>query len=102
MTCFDPDQPTRWNDVDFAEFVTQPAWRFARPMPENPHEYTLRRDTSDETFDSAVRFIRQHGVVELYKGRPYKTLYFRDHKYWTMGEPLEETTLINRKDRDQP
>ena len=96
-TCFDADQPSGWSEADFAEFINRDNWQFARTMPTNPHEYTLRRDERDATFDAAVRYIREHGCLELYGGKPYKTLCFGDHKYWTMGEPLLETTLINRK-----
>jgi hypothetical protein len=96
-TCFDPDQPSGWSKDDFTSFVQSHRWIFARTMPHNPHEYTLRRNTDDATFDAAVRYIREHGRMETYWGKPYRTLYFGDHKYWTMGAPLEVTILINRK-----
>ena len=96
-TCFEPDQPSGWTEAEFSRFVASHTWIFARTMPQNPHEYTLRRDTDSATFDAAVRFIREHGEREIYWGKPYKTLYLGDHKFWTMGAPLEETILINRK-----
>jgi len=43
-----------------------------------------------------VRFIRQHGHVERYRGHRYTVLEVEDMKYWTMGWPAEQTTLINR------
>jgi hypothetical protein len=95
--CFEADAPSGWAAEDFQHFVEQSRWIFAKTMPHNPHEYTLRRHTTAEQFDAAVRFVRENGVMEEYWGRPYKTLYFGDHKYWTMGEPLESTILINRK-----
>lgn len=97
--CFDPDQPSGWSDNDFRHFVSSHKWQFARTMPYNPHEYTLRRNALGATFDAAVRYIREHGCIEYYRGEPYKTLYLEDHKYWTMGDPLPETDLINRKPR---
>ncbi len=77
-------------------------WRFAKTMPENPHWYTLRKAwTDDGAFVEAVEFIRRHGVVERYpdpeKGRKYIVLILGEHKYWTMGWPVEKTILINRK-----
>jgi hypothetical protein len=96
-TCFEPDRPSGWDERDFARFVERHAWRYARTMPRNPHEYTLRRDTSGAAFDAAVRYIREHGRVEPFGGKPYKTLYSGDRKYWTMGAPLSDTILINRK-----
>jgi hypothetical protein len=96
-TCFDPDHPTEWGEEEFAAFVGMHRWVFARTMPWNPHEYTLRRNTNDATFEAAVRYIRQYGVMETYGGNPYRVLHCRGHKYWTMGAPLEVTILINRK-----
>jgi hypothetical protein len=96
-TCFDPDRPAEWTEFAFADFVAAHRWVFARTMPRNRHEYTLRRETDDATFEAAVRFVRQHGVMETYGGKPYRVLYFGCHKYWTMGAPLEITILINRK-----
>jgi hypothetical protein len=73
-------------------------WRFAKTMPQNPHEYTLRNTWSvDAQFQQAVRFIRQHGYVERFKGRPYVVLDLGGWHYWTMGAPLADTRLINRK-----
>jgi hypothetical protein len=98
-TYLSPDQPSCWNEEDFAQFVTHHRWRFARTMLSDPHEYTLRRNALSATFDDAVRYIREHGYTEYYGGRPYQALYFGDHKYWTMGAALPETILINRKPR---
>jgi hypothetical protein len=93
----DPDAPSHWTQLDFAAFVAGHRWTFARTMPQNPHEYTLRRDTTNDVFDAAVRYIREHGVIELFWGKRYRSLFFDDHKYWTMGEPVAGTVLINRK-----
>jgi len=73
-------------------------WIFAKTMPENPHEYTLRREwPSDADFVRAVLFIREHGYQNLFEGRWYTQLDIGEHTYWTMGAPVEETILINRK-----
>jgi hypothetical protein len=73
-------------------------WIFAKTIPENPHEYTLRREwRSDTGFVRAVRFIRDHGYRNLFEGRWYTQLDIGAHTYWTMGAPVEETILINRK-----
>ncbi len=99
-SAFEPDQPSGWSADDFGAFVIGHSWRFAQTMPENPHEYTLRKNAASAAFVAAVRYIREHGTLEMYRGRPYKTLYFRDHKFWTMGYPVQETELINRKPRN--
>ena len=75
------------------EFVARHEWVFARTIQHNPHEYTLRRKAAEGAFDLAVRCIREHGVLEAYWNRPYKTLYAGEHKYWTMGAPLKGDDL---------
>jgi hypothetical protein len=100
-TCFDPDQPSNWTKEDFGHFIRNHRWTFARTMPENPHEYTLRRHTTEDLFNAAVRFIREQGQLESFQGKPYKVLYFENRKYWTMGAPLAQTILINRKSVSQ-
>jgi hypothetical protein len=67
-------------------------------MPDNPHEYTLRKLwRSDADFARAVLFIRAHGYQNLFEGRWYTQLDIGAHTYWTMGAPVEETILIDRK-----
>ena len=78
-------------------------WTFAKTMPENPHHYTLRkRWTADIGFDDVVLFIRQHGNREQYKGAWYTVLAVGSFRYWTMGAPVPQTILINRKPLGQP
>ncbi len=75
-------------------------WIFAKTMPQNPHEYTLRRNWQhDAEFVQVVQYIRKHGYSALFRGRPYTQLNVNDHFYWTMGSPIPETILINRKVR---
>lgn len=78
------------------EFIASSKWTFAKTMPEWPHEY-LVRDRGDRTlFEALIRHIRQYG----FEGRFYQRVltYFSEDVflYWTMGEPIEETTIINR------
>lgn len=78
--------------------VSQQKWIFAKTMPDNPHWYTLRRDWgNDNLFDQTVQAIRDNGYEEYYGGRPYTLLDVNGMKYWTMGAPIGETILINRK-----
>lgn len=82
-----------WN-----KFVELGSWRYAKTMPQWPHEYVVRRDCHDEgVWEWAVAFIRLHGVKERFGAatRPY--LYRDGWKYWTMGAPVSETIIINRE-----
>lgn len=81
---------------ELRNFVDTSKWTFAKTMPEWPHEYIVRKRVDEVLFDAFVRHIRQYGI----KGRFYqRTLtYFAEDGllYWTMGDPIEETTIINR------
>jgi hypothetical protein len=78
------------------DFIATSKWTFAKTMPEWPHEYIVRERVDENLFLQLVRHIRAHG----YEGKFYQESYtYFDHDgmaYWTMGEPLEETIIINR------
>ena len=42
--------------------------------------------------------VRRYGYEEIYEGRSYTVFNNDDMKYWTMGAPVTETILINRKE----
>ena len=77
-------------------FVNEQEWVFAKTMPEWPHEYIVRERVDEDVFVRLVQHIRTHG----YEGKFYqKPLIYYDEggmTYWTMGEPVEQTTIINR------
>jgi len=78
------------------EFIQSVTWTYAKTMPDWPHEYIVRYQVDKELFLDMVNHIREYG----YRGIFYdKTLtYFNEDGkiYWTMGEPLEKTIVINR------
>jgi hypothetical protein len=82
--------------LDLKQFVEGEAWTFAKTMPEWPHEYLVRDRVDAALFESLVRHIRQYGDA----GKFYKRtmIYFAEDGllYWTMGDPLPETVIINR------
>ena len=77
-------------------FVNEQKWVFAKTMPQWPHEYIVRKRVDEKLFEQLVIHIRTHG----HKGRFYeKDITYYDEAgmvYWTMGAPLDETTIINR------
>ena len=85
-------------DIDGVhDILEENKWIFAKTMPETPHFYTLRRTWRDEKeFESVVEYIREHGVKEKFEGKEYIYLYLDDFKYWTMGDVVKDTILINR------
>ena len=77
-------------------FIASSKWTYAKTMPLWQHYYIVRCPDNEVMFVRTVEYIRMHG----YEGRFYKQTnkYFDDDKYsyWTMGNPIEETTIINR------
>jgi len=67
-------------------------------MPDNPHEYSLKSEWENPIlFSRAVRAIRENGVDETWEGDKFRYLEIGGYHYWTMGAPVWQTILINRK-----
>ncbi len=84
--------------VKLRGMVDRCKWTFAKTMPFAPHEYIVRDRcslTKDE-FEYLVKMQRERGVKERWGKYNNSYLYIDDYKYWTMGAPIEETTVINR------
>ncbi|MCK9569893.1 hypothetical protein M0R72_13195 [Candidatus Pacearchaeota archaeon] len=77
-------------------FIASSKWIFAKTMPQNPHWYILRSKCDDAEFVAFVLYIRANGCDVSFKGRPYKCLDVDGWRYWTMGNHISETILINR------
>jgi hypothetical protein len=81
---------------ELRKFIDSSQWTFAKTMPEWPHEYIVREQVDESLFVELVRHIRQYG----FEGRFYERVltYFAEDGllYWTMGAPIEKTTIINR------
>jgi hypothetical protein len=98
-------------EAETKSFVDSLSWTYAKTMPFAPHWYVVRdRDLDSRRFDVFVRYIRSHGRPGRWGRRPRSTvaddgriiegLIYCDiagHRYWTMGWPVEETTVINRE-----
>jgi hypothetical protein len=78
------------------KFIESSQWTFAKTMPEWPHEYLVRDRVDRVLFEALANHIRQHGIEQRFYQRVLT--YFAEDGllYWTMGEPIEETTIINR------
>lgn len=80
------------------EYVTSVPWKFAKTMPQNPHEYTRKKDMPgrEAEFEAVVMFIREHGYPKKFGKTEYMYIDLDGLFYWTMGAPLAATILINR------
>lgn len=78
-------------------YIAANVWTFAKSMPKNPHEYNLKVKSADpEIFERFVMHIRQHGHPRRFYGVTFMYFDVGQNEYWTMGNPLSETKLINR------
>ncbi len=80
------------------EMIVRCQWTFAKTMPKVPHEYIVRDKCglTDEEFLFFVDIQRNYGKVGRWGKYILPYLYVGNYKYWTMGAPYEETTIINR------
>ena len=79
------------------EYLLEADYIFAKTMPKIPHSYTyIRTWKNKKNFYFCVMAIRTYGYVELFQGNEYTYFNFNNYKYWTMGDAIEKTILINR------
>jgi len=83
-------------------FIKNSNWIFAKTYAKTwPHEYIVRDKVDETLFVKMVEHIRANGYV----GKFYKMdiTYFDEDGmvYWTMGDPIETTTIINKCAKEQ-
>jgi integrase len=72
-------------------------FRFARTMPDIPHEYVVRSPENEAEYVQLFHTIEQNGVWEMFGGRRYQYWYPGDgFRYWRMHKLLAKSTVINR------
>ena len=83
-------------------FVTDVKWTFAKTYASTwPHEYIVRGRVDENLFIQLVQHIRTFGYEARFYTKPI-TYFDEDGMiYWTMGEPIEETTIVNRCKKEQ-
>lgn len=88
------------NKREFIEWVENHKWTFAKSMPGIPHYYVCKHKLSSaddrQKFEDAVKFIRRAGFKEKFRGREYTYFKHGSYKYWTMGNPIDQTIILNR------
>lgn len=69
-----------------------------------PHEYYLRENLNGfadrRYFEAFVKLIRQEGYTDTFYNKEFTYYVVGDEKYWTMGNDVRETKLINRDDKE--
>ena len=89
------------NHEEFKEFIERNSWTYAKTYAAFcPHEYVVKDRLSEDeklVFEQIVSFIREKGFVAIYGRKGPNRYYTVDlHYYWTMGEPVEATNILNR------
>ena len=78
-------------------FIAANKWKFAKTMARIPHEYIIKEHCTDpEFFERFVMHIRRFGYPERFFKRTFVYFDVGGMKYWTMGDTLENTIVINR------
>ena len=89
------------------QFIQDRRWQEAKTYRESaPHEYTVRdwqpgKEKNGE-FDRFVTLVRRCGYADFYYRIRHIYCAVDEFKYWTMGWPIEATTVINRARLDAP
>jgi len=106
---FDERSSESFRVDDARVYIGEVRWQFAKTMPRWPHEYTVRdwRIDLDDIFCEFVELIRAEGVVKPWPAdsptpRSHHTYLAIDGwDYWTMGDLVEDTSVINRARLDE-
>ena len=84
-------------EQQFEEFCQKVTWHWAKSYAKtHPHWYCRRDEVGDALFEEAVKFLREHKIVRFFYSTPFGYYDKDEYTYWTMGNPIEETTIINR------
>jgi hypothetical protein len=89
---------------DARSYIASVRWQYAKTMPQWPHEYTVRtwRPDLEQAFSAFALLIRAEGSVKPWPRDAVNPRYHHSYleidgwEYWTMGEAIAETTVINR------
>ena len=85
----------------FQQVIDRNKWTFAKTYAAFcPHEYVVKERLAEEdqrVFEEITLFIRENGFTAQYGNKGPNRYYIVDeYYYWTMGAPIEETTILNR------
>lgn len=79
--------------------ISRVHWRWAKTYKTIPHEYIVRGQCglSDAEFEYLVHAQREYGIPEQWYKFNHPYLYIDGYKYWTMGDAIKDTVIINRQ-----
>ena len=91
-----------YDEIKLRSLISKCQWTFAKTMPTCPHEYIVRNKCalSDEEFVFFVQSQREFGIPQQWWKYNFPYLHIDEYKYWTMGDTIENTIIINRAKED--
>ena len=82
---------------ELKNFIVNSKWIFAKTYAATwPHHYIVRDRVDEALFINLVKHIRCFGYEAPFYNKKYTYFEEEGYVYWTMGAPIEETTIINR------
>ena len=79
--------------------ISRVQWTWAKTYQSIPHEYIVRNSCGleNEEFNYLVSAQREYGIPEQWHKYNFPYLYIDGYKYWTMGDAIQDTVIINRQ-----
>ena len=79
--------------------ISRCQWTWAKTYISIPHEYIVRGrgGLTDQEFEYLVQAQREYGIHEQWHKYNFPYLYIDGYKYWTMGDAIQDTVIINRQ-----
>ena len=89
----------KYNEEHARTLIGKVKWIWAKTYLSVPHEYIVRGKCglTDEDFRYLVIAQREYGIHEQWHKYNFPYLYLDGYKYWTMGDAVEETIILNRQ-----
>lgn len=77
------------------KFINLANWRFAKTMPEIPHEYIVIDDypKKAEQINTFIAEIEQSGYQGSFYGKEYKYLKINNYKYWLIENIINRSKI---------
>lgn len=81
------------------KFIQRCNWKWAQTYLTCPHEYIVRGKCalSDREFVEFVEAQREFGLHQVWGKYNNQYLFIDGYKYWTMGDTIPNTTIMNRQ-----
>lgn len=77
-------------------WLRQQNFKSAESMANIPHAYIVKNNTNRLIFEEFAIFIRIYGHPERFWNKEFIYYNLEGFKYWTMGDPIETTIILNR------